>query len=314
VIALYNPRSGRRQGQLVEARRILLRDRQPDTPVAIVHSAYRERQAVQLCTLESMADCKIGMLSTALIGNSSTYFDSGLMITPRGYARKYAGLMGTVKAGEHSGRSLSMGLDGWKTCMRRFLCDNQGHSLRQVARYFDVPMGEILEAICEAGDEKPVGAYVAEAIRPGTEAEVLAAARGWGPLRAVVRNETGATSELLLHGSDFSHRRDWLSLENGQFHLHIDWSRVHRGRLLRRDDDLRGLYFADARRNIVFSLSLMYDEGHFEQGAEQGFEQAWERLRVERRQFVRAAFAAGREAVTDPVSAERDATTRGLSK
>ena len=45
----------------MEARHILLRDRRPDTPVAIVHPTYRERQTVRLSTLEAMADCEIGM-------------------------------------------------------------------------------------------------------------------------------------------------------------------------------------------------------------------------------------------------------------
>ena len=130
VIALYNPRSGRRQGQLVEARRILLRDRRPDTPVVIVHSAYRERQAVRLSTLDEMTGCEIGMLSTVLIGNSSTYFEAELIITPRGYGRKYAGLKGEVKEGERSGRSLSMGLDGWKACERGSLRSRRGGAFR----------------------------------------------------------------------------------------------------------------------------------------------------------------------------------------
>jgi len=280
VIALYNPRSGRRQGQLVEARRILLRDRRPDTPVAIVHSAYRERQSVQLSTLEAMTDCDIGMLSTVLIGNSSTYFDAGLMITPRGYGRKYADLTGEVKEGERSGRSLSMGLGGWKACARRFLRDNQSHSLRQVARYFDVPSGEVLEAICEAGDKDPAGVYAAASIRPGKEADVLEAARDWGRLRAVVRNEAGAVSELLLHAIDFSRRGDWLNLENEHFHLHVNWSRVHRAWMLRRGDDLRSLYFTDERQDVVFNLSLVRKEGELEEAAVQCFEQAWNQLCV----------------------------------
>jgi precorrin-3B C17-methyltransferase len=48
VLALYNPKSGRRTQQIVQAQEILLRYRKPDTPVAIVKSAYRRRQSVQL--------------------------------------------------------------------------------------------------------------------------------------------------------------------------------------------------------------------------------------------------------------------------
>lgn len=89
VIALYNPRSGRRTRQIVEAQRILLQYRSPDTPVGIVKSAYRERERIELTTLANMLEHDIGMLTTVIIGNSSTFVYDGLMITPRGYQRKY---------------------------------------------------------------------------------------------------------------------------------------------------------------------------------------------------------------------------------
>ncbi|MBO8171519.1 MAG: precorrin-3B C(17)-methyltransferase [Bacillaceae bacterium] len=89
VIALYNPRSGRRTRQIVETQKILLKHRAPDTPVGIVKSAYRERQRVVVTTLEKMLDHEIGMLTTVIIGNATTRVYDGKMITPRGYQRKY---------------------------------------------------------------------------------------------------------------------------------------------------------------------------------------------------------------------------------
>lgn len=89
VIALYNPRSGRRTRQIVEAQRILLQYRSPDTPVGIVKSAFRERETVVVTTLAQMLEHDIGMLTTVIIGNSSTFVYDGKMITPRGYQRKY---------------------------------------------------------------------------------------------------------------------------------------------------------------------------------------------------------------------------------
>ncbi|NHN29379.1 precorrin-3B C(17)-methyltransferase [Paenibacillus agricola] len=89
VIALYNPRSGRRTRQIVETQRILLKYRSPETPVGIVKSAYRDREHVVLTNLRDMLDHDIGMLTTVIIGNSSTMVYDGLMITPRGYQRKY---------------------------------------------------------------------------------------------------------------------------------------------------------------------------------------------------------------------------------
>ncbi|WP_309862374.1 precorrin-3B C(17)-methyltransferase [Desmospora profundinema] len=89
VIALYNPKSGRRTRQIVETQRILLEHRAADTPVGLIKSAYREREHVVLTTLERMLEHDIGMLTTVIIGNSSTFVHHGLMITPRGYQRKY---------------------------------------------------------------------------------------------------------------------------------------------------------------------------------------------------------------------------------
>jgi precorrin-3B C17-methyltransferase len=81
--------SGRRTRQIVEAQRILLKYRSPQTPVGLVKSAYRDRQSIIQTTLEDMMNHEIGMLTTVLIGNSTTFIYDGLMITPRGYQRKY---------------------------------------------------------------------------------------------------------------------------------------------------------------------------------------------------------------------------------
>lgn len=89
VIALYNPKSGRRTKQIEEAQRILLQYRKPETPVGLVKSAYRDREEVVLTTLNNMLEHEIGMLTTVIIGNSTTFTYEGLMITPRGYTRKY---------------------------------------------------------------------------------------------------------------------------------------------------------------------------------------------------------------------------------
>ncbi|PAQ16485.1 precorrin-3B C(17)-methyltransferase [Bacillaceae bacterium SAOS 7] len=89
VIALYNPKSGKRTRQIVEAQRILLKYRSPDTPVGLVKSAYRDREQVILTTLADMLEHDIGMLTTVMIGNSTTFIYDNKMITPRGYQRKY---------------------------------------------------------------------------------------------------------------------------------------------------------------------------------------------------------------------------------
>lgn len=89
VIAFYNPKSGRRTRQIVEAQRILLKYRSPDTPVGLVKSAYRESQNTVITNLANMLEHDIGMLTTVIVGNSTTFLYDNKIITPRGYQRKY---------------------------------------------------------------------------------------------------------------------------------------------------------------------------------------------------------------------------------
>lgn len=85
VVALYNPRSQKRIEQIAIAQRIFIGVRSPDTPVAIVRSAYRPDEEIQLTTLAEMLKYPIDMLSLVLIGNQSTCHYRDFLITPRGY-------------------------------------------------------------------------------------------------------------------------------------------------------------------------------------------------------------------------------------
>ncbi len=89
VLALYNPRSGRRTQQIEEARRILLEHRSAETPVGLVTNAYREGQEVVITDLEHMLDHEVNMLTVVIVGNSQTVTFEGVMVTPRGYEEKY---------------------------------------------------------------------------------------------------------------------------------------------------------------------------------------------------------------------------------
>lgn len=85
VTALYNPRSQTRKQQLAIAISIFLKYRNPNTPVAVVCSAYREDEQITLTTLDKLLDSSVDMLTTVLIGNQSTRTHGDWMITPRGY-------------------------------------------------------------------------------------------------------------------------------------------------------------------------------------------------------------------------------------
>ncbi|OIQ88797.1 cobalt-precorrin-3B C(17)-methyltransferase [mine drainage metagenome] len=276
VVALYNPKSGRRTRQIVEAQRILLQYRSAETPVAVVKSAYRKRQNIQLTTLAEMANQEIGMLSTVLIGNSSTFMRENLMVTPRGYANKYDRLTGEAKNGEQAGRSLTMGLMGWHACVRRYLRENPESSLREVSKHFDAPLGEILAAISKSQVGDAAGDILALDILQDQVDAVLEAARNWGQLRAVVRSESGAVAELLLNAGDFIRRGDWLNLSNAHFHLHVDLRGIVNGWFLKHGDRQIGIYFLDDRGEAVFSLLLVKQADTFDTGALQHYNRASE--------------------------------------
>lgn len=146
VVALYNPKSGRRTRQILEAQRIFLRHREPQTPVAIVKSAYRPKQRIEFTTLEKMGEADIGMLSTVLIGNSNTFIQHGLMVTPRGYANKYAvdGSERATREGEKAGVSLSSGLNGWLETIQQ-----SGKSAAELALEYRLPEDYIQAALAE---------------------------------------------------------------------------------------------------------------------------------------------------------------------
>ena len=93
VVSLYNPRSKRRQSQLLEAREILLKHRPGDTPVGLVGDASRPGQRVKLTTLQDLEkDAEfVDMVTIVVIGNSTTYLHAGKVITPRGYEEKTRG-------------------------------------------------------------------------------------------------------------------------------------------------------------------------------------------------------------------------------
>ena len=99
VVALYNPRSRTRQWQLPEARRILLEHRSDETPVGIVRDAFREGQRVTVTDLRGLEDHMqaVDMVTTVVVGNSTSYIHSGYFVTPRGYEAKRAPISGPTQ-------------------------------------------------------------------------------------------------------------------------------------------------------------------------------------------------------------------------
>lgn len=160
VVALYNPKSGRRVQHIVEAQRIFLRHRAPQTPVAIVKSAYRPKQHLEFTTLDKLAEADIAMLATVLIGNSHTFIQHGLMVTPRGYTQKYEVADGetSARSGERAGRSLTTGLAGWLAAIHA-----SGKSAAELAAEYRLPEDYLAAVLA---DDPPPAGEVSDAEAP----------------------------------------------------------------------------------------------------------------------------------------------------
>jgi len=89
VIVLYNPKSKKRNWQLGAVRDLLLKAKDPATPVGIVSRAMREGQEVVITTLDNMLEHPVDMQTIIMVGNSQTFTYGPYMITPRGYLNKY---------------------------------------------------------------------------------------------------------------------------------------------------------------------------------------------------------------------------------
>jgi precorrin-3B C17-methyltransferase len=74
VLALYNPASQRRRAGIHHVQDILLRHRDPSTPVALVRNALRSESNVVLRTLGTFLDdeAAVDMFTVVLVGNRQT--------------------------------------------------------------------------------------------------------------------------------------------------------------------------------------------------------------------------------------------------
>jgi len=94
-VALYNPKSRGRPDNLSLALSIAMKHKEEKTPVAVVKNAYREEQDLRFFTLGSLFDDDsfVDMSSIVIIGGEETRIATvckkEIMITPRGYDRKY---------------------------------------------------------------------------------------------------------------------------------------------------------------------------------------------------------------------------------
>jgi precorrin-3B C17-methyltransferase len=210
VTALYNPKSSRRPDQIREARDLFLRHRDPETPVAVVRAAYRQREDRGLTTLANMADGEVSMLTSLIIGNSNTFVRAGLMVTPRGYGLKYRLADGRARPGETPRVSLSSGLDGW----RRALVDTAlSAGIDAAALDLAATARQILDALSEA-DIAPW--RVASHREPSA---LLDEALGWAGSRLRMRSSGGGLADLGLADARVTADRETVLIQGKGWHV-----------------------------------------------------------------------------------------------
>ena len=85
VIAIFNPKSIKRDWQLKKTVDLLLEFRKPGTPVAIARELGRPDESIEMHTLETLPFDKVDMLTILVIGNSQSVIKNNRFLTPRGY-------------------------------------------------------------------------------------------------------------------------------------------------------------------------------------------------------------------------------------
>ncbi len=85
VIAIFNPKSIKRDWQLKKTVDLLLEFRKPSTPVAIARELGRPDESIEIHTLETLPFNKVDMLTILVIGNSQSVIKNNRFLTPRGY-------------------------------------------------------------------------------------------------------------------------------------------------------------------------------------------------------------------------------------
>lgn len=86
VVALYNPRSQKRNWQLDRAIDILRSQRQAATPAVICRHMTRDKEQITRVALGQLQTTEVDMFSLVLVGNAqSRFIGDGQLLTPRGY-------------------------------------------------------------------------------------------------------------------------------------------------------------------------------------------------------------------------------------
>ncbi|WP_275294626.1 precorrin-2 C(20)-methyltransferase [Amycolatopsis sp. La24] len=91
VLALYNPASRTRVTQLANAREVLLRHRDPETPVVVARDVGGPEEDIRVTTLGGLYPSTVDMRCLLIVGSSRTVVEEGpdgrsIVWTPRSYS------------------------------------------------------------------------------------------------------------------------------------------------------------------------------------------------------------------------------------
>lgn len=103
-IAIYNPSSRKRVGNLNKALEMIISER-GDVKVAIVKNAYREGEEVKIKRVSEIDIEEVDMSTILIVSSSETIASEKRMLTPRGYSIKYEVGAKTRKAKEIAEKS-----------------------------------------------------------------------------------------------------------------------------------------------------------------------------------------------------------------
>ncbi|AEA46841.1 precorrin-3B C(17)-methyltransferase [Archaeoglobus veneficus] len=163
VIAIYNPSSRKRRGNLVKAMELVKKFR-GNVPVGIVKNATRDEEEVYITTPDEIMENPdaVDMHTILFVSNSESKLMGGRFITPRGYSRKYRLREAGRKEMEASGAATSKAIEITR------------QSYEVVNRYFgDTPEDFIIKrCVIATGDLSVAGIlrFHKNAVKTGIEA------------------------------------------------------------------------------------------------------------------------------------------------
>ena len=85
VVAIYNPASSSGRNRVGEARDLLLRYRDADTPVVVGRAVGAPEESVRVVRLADLVPSDVDMRTLLIVGSSRTRAAGGRVYTPRTY-------------------------------------------------------------------------------------------------------------------------------------------------------------------------------------------------------------------------------------